>query len=352
VKTLFGNKSHPYYLWAPRWVETSAGIRAIHYLCHALNQAGHKAYLVFAEPRHRGEPRVSADLLTPILDGEVLSAHLNAGLIPIAVYPEDVIGNPLGAPTVVRMLWNYSAALGGPNTFDNDEIIWAFSLNIAVDYFQKTGIRPEVLFVPPVNPTEFDSCSDKKPFQLVYAGKFRSFVGKPPQVGDLPTIEIYRDGNKKQPRALVKKLLSEASVVYSFENSSIVTEAILSGTPAGFVPNEFLGPVIAEQELGWGGTFMVGDEEGLRRAINSINEGQEAYRATVQQFPVQLQRFVEVTQFAAGGIGFSGAVILPDHQSSITRNRVHLGLNILRTKGLRIFLREVMRFVGRVFRRH
>jgi hypothetical protein len=348
---VFGIQNNPYYIWAPRWIESSAGVRAVHFLCHSLNRAGQSAYVVPAEPPLRGEPRVNPTLQTPILSQEVIDSHTRAGRVPIAIYPEDVLGNPLNTSMVVRFLWNYSSALGGPEVFDSDEIIWAFSLNIALDYFEKTGTRAEVLFVPPVDPREFAPQEEKKGFQVVYAGKYRSFVGKPPLVGDLPTVEIFRDGIRKQPREVVRRLLRDANVVYSFENSSIVTEAILSGTPAGFIPNKFLGNIIAEQELGWSGTFIGQDSKDIDAARNSLKEGIAAYQTMVDKFPDALDSFIGSTQFRASTLGFDGEVNLPSFSSHATPNRIKLGLLILRQKGVKVFAREVCRFVLRALRR-
>ena len=47
--------------------------------------------------------------------------------------------------------------------------------------------------------------------------------------------------------------MAKASVLHCFENSSIITEAVLSGTPVILVRSEFFKEVIAEQELGWSG---------------------------------------------------------------------------------------------------
>jgi hypothetical protein len=345
VNKLFGTKSNPYLIWAPRWIESSAGIRAIHYLCHALNSAGHNAWLVISEPPHGNKPRINASLITPELTVDSTEAINSGALSPIAIYPEDVVGNPLNAPIVIRILWNFAGALGGPSTFPESEIVWAFSENIALDYESRTGMKPDVLFVPPIDPREFSRAEEKKPYQIVYAGKYRSFVGKPFSVGHLPTIEIFRDGPGRQSRETVKKLLSEAEVVYSFENSSIVTEAILSGTPAGFVPNEFLGPIIAEHELGWSGSFIGTDKLGIENARESVDAGIQAYYESIKNFGSALSRFILISQEAANGVEFLGEVKRPKVRSAITKNRLYLSIQMIRSKGFKVFFKELGRFI-------
>ncbi len=43
--SFFGTQRSPYYIYAPDYRQSSAGIRALHYLCHFLNECGHEAYI-------------------------------------------------------------------------------------------------------------------------------------------------------------------------------------------------------------------------------------------------------------------------------------------------------------------
>jgi hypothetical protein len=342
---IFGDRTAPYYIWAPRWVESSAGIRALHYLCHSINSNGGQAYLVMTEPRHLGEPRIASHLFTPELTQDVVDAHYLGGQAPIGVFSETVIGNPLGTPVVVRLLMNYSGVLGGPESFDTDEKIYAFSKKIADDYEAKGNVRPEVLFIPPVDPREFQFNLDKKPYQVVYAGKYRHFIGAPPKVGDLPTVEIFRDGPKRQPRDLVKRIISEASVVYSFENSSIVTESILSGTPAGFIESPFLGDVIAEAELGWDGSFVGTDARDIERARLSVRAGADAYIKMASSFAKNLIEFQAKTHLLSTTAAYENKVVLPQVHGIVTRSRVAIAFEILRRYGFLVLVKEMWKFI-------
>lgn len=346
LESVYGALTSPYLVWAPNWVESSAGIRAIHLLCHSLNMQGSKAFLVLFDPQKKSAPSTNPALMTPVITREQLSSFTSLGIKPIAVYPEDVIGNPLNAPVVVRVLWNYSGALGGPIEFKKSESIWAFSENIAQDYKSKTGVEPGVLFLPPVDPREFQVVTDKEPYQVIYAGKYRSFVGEPFNVGTLPSIEIFRSGKKKQSRAEVKRLISRATVLYSFENSSIVTEAILSGTPAGFIPNEFLGKIIAAKELGDAGSFFGDSPESIAAARLGLTQARNTYLESVSSFKSALQIFVRTTQKLAETSKSNSLTVIPRRRSRFTKNRVFLAFEIVRTKGLIIFLKELRRFIN------
>lgn len=101
----------PYYIVAPRYIGTSAGIRALHLLCHWLNLKGERAFMALQYVELG--PNVSFDLQTPILTPEIVDYHYQQGLQPIVIYPEVVAGNPLEADCVVRWLLNFPGLLGG-----------------------------------------------------------------------------------------------------------------------------------------------------------------------------------------------------------------------------------------------
>ena len=58
----YGMDSRPYFVYTPRWINSSAGIKALHYLCHALNSNGQHDFIVLSESEHNGEPRVKPTL--------------------------------------------------------------------------------------------------------------------------------------------------------------------------------------------------------------------------------------------------------------------------------------------------
>jgi hypothetical protein len=348
MTTIYGQESHPYFIYAPRWINSSAGIKALHFLCHSINIAGHKAYLVLTEAPHQGEPRINPHLSTPILTQEISDAYFRAGINPVLIYSETIPGNPLGGNFIVRYLMNYAGALGGTKSFDEDEYILAFSKKIAEQYASTNKTEePMVLFLPPIDPREFTKQTEKKPYQVVYAGKYRSFIGKPPKVGTLPTVEIFRDGPRMQTRKQVKEILRNATVVYSFENSSIVTEAILSGTPARFVPNKFLGDVIAEVELGSGGIVLGDSETDFENAKKSLENGITKYYESTTTYLNQLEIFIHTTQERAAFEGFSQPLTIPIHGMLFSQHRLGLARQIFKHQGLGALARVTYHFALR-----
>jgi len=344
-ENVYGVRDHPYFIYAPRWIDSSAGIKALHYLCHSINKSGKKAFLIFTEELFMGQPRVNPELFTPVLTQEISDAYFEANITPIIIYSEMILNNPLNATCVVRYLMNYAGALGGARSFDELEFVVAFSENIAKKYAVTNMVdQPTVLFLPPIDPREFKKSSNKEPYQVIYAGKYRSFVGKPFEVGNLPTVEIFRDGPRMQTREQVRSILSKASIVYSFENSSIVSEAILSGTPAKFVENEFLGELIAEKELGNGGIVQGDTEAAFTAAKESLDEGITQYHRQVGFFLESLNEFISSTQIFAARIGYSQPLVIPFHNQLVSKHRISLAYQILKNHGLLGLFRVVIRF--------
>lgn len=348
VGQIFGSKTSLFYIYTPRWINSSAGIRVLHYLCHALNCAGQDAYLVLSDFPTKASPRVNPNLKTPILTNEQAHAHFLGKRCPITIYPETIPGNPLGASCVVRFLLNYAGALGGKSVFPPNEYVLAFSQNIATDYEQKNNLSDiPILFLPPVDPTEFNFNREKKLFQIVYAGKYRSFIGPPPEVGKLPTIEIFRDGKQMQSRDEVKKLLSEASVLYAFENTSLITEAVLSGTPVLLVKSEFFSEMIAEQELGLGGIRDFDAPNALGEANESIHEGALRYLESVGIFRNSLDMFISEIAYNFKENNQMHPINLRRDRTLFLNHKLALSLQILRTKGLATLFRMLFFYIRR-----
>jgi len=348
LTNLYGGVQSPYYIYAPRWIESSAGIRALHFLCHSLNRSGQIAYLVMCEPTFNNLPRVSPNLLTPILTQEVADSHYHANLTPIVIYSETVPGNPLGATFIVRYLMNYVGALDGPTTYEENDYLLAFSQTIALDV--KDRIRREVnstLFLPPIDPRGFVVNTVKENYQVVYAGKYRSFIGKPSKVGALRSIEIFRDGPRMQDKNKVKNLLSKASVLYTFENSSIATEAILSGTPVCFVQTQLTQKIIAEFELGSFGVTLSDDADSIKKARSTIPDAIAVYFKSIETYFLELEKLIASTQLIAGETGYSEIIQVPTFNSYVTEHRIALAGQIFRKRGLGALIRVIYHFAMR-----
>jgi O-antigen biosynthesis protein len=134
-----------FVIFAPSYIETSSGVRALHRLCHLLNVAGYRAAI--RTPRGRG--RVNPAWQTPLWPSEVAPEDA------IVVYPEVKRGNPLQARRVVRWCLNYPGALSGDSLFARDEMVFAWDARM----LERVGLaagepldESRVLAVPVVDP--------------------------------------------------------------------------------------------------------------------------------------------------------------------------------------------------------
>ena len=111
---------------APDYLPTSGGSVALHKLCHNLVEIGESAVLLTGRtnPEFRGK-RIG------IAEYEALDKEHT-----VVIYPEIVIGNPLGAKHVVRWLLNSPGVCGGDGIFAPTDFVYRFS-----DYFEAPGGR-------------------------------------------------------------------------------------------------------------------------------------------------------------------------------------------------------------------
>jgi hypothetical protein len=330
-----------FYIYTPSWRENAAGIRVLHYLCDSLNSIGYSAFLVLHNP-YESITKTNAKLNTPILNQELANIHFKEGKIPTVIYSETIPGNPLGASQVVRYLLNYVGALGGPLLFGEDELLVSYTKSIQ----ESTSRKSSVLFLPAVKRDELPIGKLKNPnLNLMYAGKYRAFVGKPPQFPDMELKEIFRDGPMKQSRREVLSLLAEANSIYLWENSTIATEAILLDTPCIFMENDFLGTVIAGHELGFEGTTFSNTQDGIASARNSLNLGKQKYLIAEEKFWDQLDSFIQNhNQHFLRFPGYPQKIRVPKSKNMINRHRARLFFGMLRTIGIRKTLRVAREF--------
>lgn len=331
------------YIYTPAWRENSAGIRVLHYLCDYLNRLGYKAFLVIHNPRETNK-LTNPNLTTPVLTKTLSRQHHLTGVPYVTVYTETVVGNPLKSPNVIRYLLNYPGALGGSNYFNQSEILIAYSLSIA----SKEKKEIETLFIPAIKSSDLPPRSKKNPnLKLIYAGKYRAFVGKPIHDLDGEVIEIFRDGPFRQDRTTVLDLLSRASVLYCWENSTIATEAILLGTPCIFVKNKFLNEIIGMEELGQLG-FEVGSwMTHPREAIETLDAAHSRFMQIEANLPQNIDETFsqllcrgELAQLSVNPCP------VPSGRGFINIHRFRIFMAIAQNKGYFAAIRAGLNFVG------
>jgi hypothetical protein len=302
---------HPYYIVSPAYTRTSAGIRVLHFLCHALNSIGQTAFMVFG--RQTTKPCVNPDLTTPVLDRHIVAEHFAMQITPIAVYPEIVTGNPFRSPTVVRYFLNFPGLLGGDTAFSSEEICFGYSGVLA----KAAGAPTNILHIPIVDTRVFTHSEDGRGRQgsCFYAGKLKEYHRG--STFGLPSdcVEIHRSGPNPQEPQENAELYRRSELFYCFENSSLATEAALCGCPVVFMYNEFFQGTISADEIGWDG-FARGDgETEVARAKATVSKVRANYARTLPRFWEQLDRFVELTQQRAAEIPYLASFAL-EHGTS------------------------------------
>lgn len=105
MMTTIQDENFPYFIIAPDYRDSSAGVQVMHRLCHLLNESGRRAWMVNC--------KVNPEWNTPAVTGKELRDYRLRGGLFIAVYPEVVSGNPHQAPVVVRYMLNRESAING-----------------------------------------------------------------------------------------------------------------------------------------------------------------------------------------------------------------------------------------------
>ncbi len=338
-----GSDLRPVYVYCPPWRSTSAGIQILHRLCDSINRAGHPSWLVLSNPKS-SQP-THPELHSPVASSRLIQQHLDADADPIVVYSETVPGNLLKAKRVARYLLNYPGALAGSRRFTEGEFLFAYSARIS----EFAGGVP-TLFIPGVDLNELARHASKKSAPgrpVVYAAKYRAFVGAPDLswVGD--HVEIHRSGNNRQDRAEVLRLLQRAPVVYCFENTTIATEAILLGTPVIFIRSPFMQEVIAEEELGPFGWAWHDDPGGRDYATTTVGKAAEAYQQACETLPERVAKLLPALLSAEQLYTGPHRLSVPGDGSLLVRHRLRLGLQTYKHLGFPGLARVTRDFLGR-----
>lgn len=281
-------KVHPYYIHAPAFRETSAGIVVLHTLCHLLNTQGYDAYIV-------GTDVLNPKFNTSVVTREVLAEHNRNGLTPIVVYPEIVSGNPLNASVCVRYILNRIGRITGkPLNEGKDDLFFYYSENFLGDArkedvdFLYLSILDTEIFKPDPSKTkdrtfvfQYRYPLEKIDFSLFPAG-----------------TELISMANPVSLHELAAKLQT-GRVLYSYEISAVCPEAMMCGCPVVFMHDGGLKDVPDQFLFGTNGAAMVSERNGLARAAATVGAVYPAIAAQINVFWSQLPTFIEKTQGAA-----------------------------------------------------
>jgi hypothetical protein len=227
-----------YLIWSYDYSHASAGPKALHRLCHELNEAGERAYV--------GPWATNPEWNTPTSDFESFAGDW------IAVYPEIVRGNPWNAPHVARWVLNVPGKLGGDTTYALSEMVFTWSTDFT---------DAPLLHVPTVETDIYYDRGLPRSGSLFYVGKGSGRRAGAREI----TYEMRLD------RYQLADELNRAEALYSFDDVTGMADlAGLCGCPVVMPSGKRMEPA------------------GYR----------EEYLSRQAQFPAQLREFIAVTQGA------------------------------------------------------
>ncbi|MGX1173702.1 glycosyltransferase [Pseudomonas sp. R151218B TE3479] len=287
MRKLFSKRPQPYYIYAPNYRRSSAGIRVLHMLCDALNRSGHEAYVVSRV--------LNPNLITPYLSNDVIALHRSQGLEPIAVYPEIVDGNPLGAGIVVRYLLNQPGYLGGSGIYEPDDLLFAYSRGL----LQPGTPEDNILHLPAIDLSIF--CPPANPAKRI-PGKVCYYQGRAAQAkvdpGLLPPDAIEITPEFPDSWEGLADLFQQCEYFYLAERSGLAAEAALCGCISIVLPGKYAQGQLSEFENKNYGTAWGNTPEAIERARQTLPLLRQAQLEHQAKFWSALDHFIDVTQQA------------------------------------------------------
>ena len=289
IRSLYSTNHAPYYVYALDYIQQSAGIRALHYLCHALNEDGFEAY-VTCNVTH-------LPLRTPVLTEEVVNRHRAAGRVPITVYPEIVSGNPLAMGGIVaRWLLNRPGLIGGDTTYAAEDLIFAYD-----PIYLPEGMSGEILHIPTTDLSIFNNDNNPndatRDLVCFYAHKYLWHGGK---LTEHVKNAISLGKENKLAHAEIAALLRRSKLLYVYEPTVMMEEALLCGCPVAIIETDYWRQNMPNFSYSKDtGLVMADSTESLEVAKANLHLHTLYHKGAILNAWHQLDRFVEITQEVA-----------------------------------------------------
>jgi hypothetical protein len=277
-KEVRGRGVRPYLICSHDYRRTSAGVRALHKLCHLLNEAGLEAWVDSAVVNPEWKERVAgeAEIRELARDG-------------VVVYPEVEDGNKYQARRVVRYLLNIPGRIRKA-TFTEGEMMFRYC-DLLWRWCPGVGRR---LFIPVVDQEVFKPWwwQGGRDGGLVWVGKGNE-VERVPETAGCKEITLEWPGSWEELAAEYGR----AEVLYSYQPyGAMVIEARLCGCPVVVMPNKYwsyegfrAGTPGGMSGLGWG-------VKGLSWARSTVRDFPGDYERYLRGCEHDVEGFVKATQ--------------------------------------------------------
>lgn len=295
--------SNPYYIIAPPYNRTSAGIRVLYKLADMINKNGHSAF-IYLRPNFNTHLASSPFDVAPFLTQKIIDYHFKNNLTPIIIYPETINVRKFTPPVRVRYLLNYHNYLYKNESLEEDNFLLFYSHNISEKYTGKNQfsnlfipISDHHFFCPPeTNQIRKGAC--------FYAGKYKDkFNGKTFPITNGLT-EITRDKTNSQSPEEIKHLFQTCELFYCYEDTALALEAMLCGCPTVWLPNEFFKKSLGSQEILGLGTAWGNSPDQISYAKNTVHKVREQYIKLISNSNISLLEFINKTQLIAQSIKY------------------------------------------------
>jgi hypothetical protein len=296
------------YIYAPPFKRASAGVTVLYLLCDYLNRSGVPAFIVpdvkyfgvFGYSSFAG----SQSLITPALNTHQIKKSISEKRIPIVIYPETIIGNPLNAANVIRYLLYYDSELVSQSCLSDSEkegIVY-YSNDIGEKSFKDLRINPlfsQRVTLPVQDPSAYSAISDMKSGVYYYAEKFINVHNlMVPESVENSAIRITRDRHDSPSPVELIKILSSAKLLHVFEDTALIYEALLAGCVVNLHP---LGKFsntdrsATNEELGLCGTIskLVVNDDDMCAAIADLAEHQINYQNWIAKAEGDLYQLIK-----------------------------------------------------------
>lgn len=286
MRKLFSKRPQPYYIYAPDYRRSSAGIRVMHMLCDVLNRSGQEAYITASVLNPR--------LMTPQLTDSVVELHRRQNLEPIVVYPEIVDGNPLNGSTVVRYLLNLPGFIEGQGKYGGNDLMFAYMRRL----LQPGMGEDKVLHLPAIDVSVF--CPPHDPAKRV-AGKVCYYQGRRGSIDSalLPADAVEITASYPESWEGLADLFQQCEFLYLAERSGLATEAALCGCVSVMFLEGVIPEYLSEHENKSYGVAWGNSPEEIQRAKSTVSSLREVQLQLERNFWPALDHFIEVTQNAA-----------------------------------------------------
>jgi hypothetical protein len=279
-----------YLIFTPNYVEHSNGIRSLFELGRALGEKGFRVYFT-------NDTAVSLFKTPQNYPGLVFIDFHSARYILrfgkfVAVYPEIVFGNPLGASRVVRYILAPVGSNAGPTTFSDNDLKFVYSNNFYSKPFSGKLKPPFIdteIFYPGKIPQERD-------LSLIYFGKVK-LVEANTEV-ELP--EKFKNftliGRTTPQKKFLGDMFRKAKILVSYDTlTALAYEAAYCGCPVVLLSNDQeLAQKLKQDEMkGYG--ICVGLEN-LWQAEETLPLLFNEYEKLEKEWIRDVENFIDVTQ--------------------------------------------------------